>query len=159
TLGEVYSAVARSNSSVGGRVVHQGAAEYLIRSIGWIQNLDDIRETVVAQRGEGAPIVVGMLGTVQVGPAFRGGVLEKDGNEVVGGVVLMRYRENPLEVTRRVKEKISALQAGLPEGVRIVPFYDRTRLIHKALETVSGIVKEELIVCTIAILLVMGHVG
>ena len=154
-----YSAVARSNSSVGGRVIHQGNAEYLIRSVGWIENLDDIRETVVAQRGNGTPIDVGMLGTVQVGPAFRRSVLEKDGKEAVGGVVLMRYGENPLEVTRRVKEKITTLQAGLPEGVRIVPFYDRTPLIHKALETVSGTVKEELIVCTIAILLVMGHVG
>src|SRR4051794_34061472 len=159
SLGEVYSAVARSNSSVGGRVIHQGNAEYLIRSVGWIEDLDDIRETVVAQRGSGTPVDVGMLGSVQVGPAFRRSVLEKDGREAVGGVVLMRYGENPLEVTRRVKDKITTLQAGLPEGVRIVPFYDRTPLIHKALETVSGTVKEELIVCTIAILLVMGHVG
>ena len=158
-LGEVYSAVARSNSSVGGRVIHQGNAEYLIRSVGWIEDLDDIRETVVARRNNGTPIDVGMLGTVQFGPAFRRSVLEKDGKEAVGGVVLMRYGENPLEVTRRVKEKITTLQAGLPEGVRIVPFYDRTPLIHKALETVSGTVKEELIVCTIAILLVMGHLG
>ena len=159
SLGEVHSAVARSNSSVGGRVIHQGNAEYLIRSIGWIESIDDIRDTVVTQRGNGTPIFVGMLGTVQVGPAFRRSVLEKDGKEVVGGVVLMRYGENPLEVTRRIKEKITTLHAGLPEGVRIIPFYDRTPLIHKALETVSGTVKEELIVCTLAILLVMGHVG
>lgn len=159
SLGEVYSAIARSNSSVGGRVIHQGSAEYLIRSVGWIENLDDIRETVVTQRGNGTPINVGMLGAVQVGPAFRRSVLEKDGKQAVGGVVLMRYGENPLEVTRRIKEKLTTLQAGLPEGVRIVPFYDRTPLIHKAIETVSGTVKEELIVCTIAILLVMGHVG
>src|SRR5215469_10454001 len=84
SLGEVYSAVARSNSSVGGRVVHQGNAEYLIRSVGWIENLDDIRETVVAERKNGTPISVGMLGSVQVGPAFRRSVLEKDGKEVVG---------------------------------------------------------------------------
>jgi Cu(I)/Ag(I) efflux system membrane protein CusA/SilA len=159
SLGEVDSAVARSNSSVGGRVIHQGKAEFLIRSVGWIENLDDIRETVVARRNQGTPIKVGDLGTVQAGPAFRRGVLEKDGKEVVGGVVLMRYGENPLEVTRRVKEKIATLQAGLPEGVRIIPFYDRTPLIHKAIETVSGTVKEELIVCTVAILLVMGHIG
>jgi len=159
TLGEVYSAVARSNSAAGGRVIHQGSAEYLIRSIGWIENLDDIRDTVVALRNNSTPIDVGMLGSVQVGPAFRRSVLEKDGKEVVGGVVLMRYGENPLEVTRRVKEKITTLQAGLPDGVRIVPFYDRTKLIHKAIETVSNTVKEELIVCTIAILLVMGHLG
>src|SRR5215472_17561354 len=77
-LGEVYSAVARSNSAVGGRVIHQGNAEFLIRSVGWIEDLDDIRETVVAQRNNGTPIVVGMLGTVQVGPAFRRSLLEKD---------------------------------------------------------------------------------
>src|SRR3954466_14973166 len=88
SLGEVYSAVARSNSSVGGGVIHQGNAEYLIRSVGWIEDLDDIRETVVAQRGNGTPIDVGMLGTVQMGPGFRRSVLEKDGKEVVGGVVL-----------------------------------------------------------------------
>jgi Cu(I)/Ag(I) efflux system membrane protein CusA/SilA len=76
SLGEVYSAVARSNSAVGGRVVHQGNAEFLIRSIGWIENIDDIRETVVSQRGVGTPINVGMLGTVQVGPGFRRSVLE-----------------------------------------------------------------------------------
>jgi copper/silver efflux system protein len=159
SLGEVYSAVARSNSSVGGRVIHQGKAEYLIRSVGWIEGLDDIRTTVVAVRNNGTPIDVGMLGTVQVGPGFRRSVMEKGGREVVGGVVLMRYGENPLEVTRRVKEKITTLRAGLPAGVRIVPFYDRTPLIRKALETVGGTVKEELIVCTVAILLVMGHVG
>jgi len=159
SLGEVYAAVARSNSSVGGRVVHQGNAEYLIRSIGWIENLDDIRNTMVAVRGNGTSINVGMLGTVQVGPAFRRSVLEKDGKEVVGGVVLMRYGENPLEVTRRIKQKITTLQTGLPAGVRIVPFYDRTPLIHKAIETVSGTVREELIVCSVAILLVMGHLG
>ncbi|HWE40277.1 MAG TPA: efflux RND transporter permease subunit [Isosphaeraceae bacterium] len=159
SLGEVYSAVARSNSAVGGRVIHQGNAEYLIRSVGWIRNARDIEETVVTQR-RGTPILVRNLGVVQLGPAFRRSVLEKDGREVVGGVVLMRYGENPLEVTRRIKEKITALQAGLAaDGVRIVPFYDRTPLIRKALETVSGTVKEELIVCTIAILIVMGHLG
>jgi Cu(I)/Ag(I) efflux system membrane protein CusA/SilA len=159
SLGEVDSAIARSNSSVGGRVIHRGNAEYLIRSVGWIESLDDIRETVVAQRADGVPINVGMLGSVQIGPAFRRSVLEKDGKEVVGGVVLMRYGENPLEVTKRIKEKLSTLRDGLPEGVRIVPFYDRTPLIHQALETVAGTVKEELIVCSIAILIVMGHLG
>src|SRR3954466_7807113 len=88
SLGEVYSAVARSNSSVGGGVIHQGNAEFLIRSVGWIRNLRDIENTVVAQRGNGTPIDVGMLGTVQMGPGFRRSVLEKDGKEVVGGVVL-----------------------------------------------------------------------
>jgi Cu(I)/Ag(I) efflux system membrane protein CusA/SilA len=90
SLGEVYSAVARSNSAVGGRVIHQGNAEYLIRSVGWIENLEDIRDTVVARRKNGTPLRIGDLGIVQTGPAFRRSVLEKDGKEVVGGVVLMR---------------------------------------------------------------------
>lgn len=159
TLGEVYDAVARSNSSVGGRVIHKGNAEYLIRSVGWIEDLDDLRQTVVAQR-EGVPIYVGMLGAVQFGPAFRRSVLEKNGREVVGGVVLMRFGENPLAVTERIKQKISAMQPGLePQGVRIVPFYDRTPLIEKALETVSHTVREEIIICTILIAVVMGHLG
>ncbi|WP_422929781.1 efflux RND transporter permease subunit [Singulisphaera sp. PoT] len=158
-LGDVYSAVSRSNSSVGGRVIHQGNAEYLIRSVGWIKNLRDIEDIVVTERS-GTPIFVKNLGVVQVGQGFRRSILEKDGKEAVGGVVLMRYGENPLAVTQRIKDKITALQAGLrDQGVRIVPFYDRTPLINKALETVSGTVKEELIVCSIAILLVMGHVG
>jgi copper/silver efflux system protein len=158
-LGEVYSAVSRSNSAVGGRVIHQGNAEYLIRSVGWIASLRDIENTVITQRN-GTPVLVKNLATVQVGQAFRRSVLEKDGVEAVGGVVLMRVGENPLEITRRIKEKIASLQEGLTsQGARIVPFYDRTPLIRQALETVGGTVKEELIVCTIAILIVMGHVG
>jgi Cu(I)/Ag(I) efflux system membrane protein CusA/SilA len=157
-LGEVYAAVQRSNSAVGGRVIHKGNAEYLIRSIGWIEGVRDIENVVVANRN-GTPITIRNLATVQLGPGFRRSVLEKDGKEVVGGVVLMRYGENPLEVTRRIKAKIATLAAGLPEGVRIVPFYDRTPLIRNALATVGDTVREELIICTVAILLVMGHLG
>src|SRR4051794_20056595 len=158
TLGELDSAVSRSNSSVGGRVIHKGNAEYLVRSVGWLRGVDDLKNTVITQRN-GTPIDVKTVATVQVGPGFKRSVLEKDGKEVVGGVVLMRYGENPLEVTRAIKEKLTALQPGLPADVRIVPFYDRTPLIHKAIETVSGTVREELVVCTFAILIVMGHLG
>ena len=140
-------------------MVHQGNAEYLIRSVGWITGLRDVEQTVIARRGA-TPITVGNVATVQVGQAFRRSVLEKDGKEAVGGVVVMRVGENPLEVTRRIKAKIAAIGEGLrDQGVRIVPFYDRTPLIHQALETVGGTVREELIVCTLATLLVMGHLG
>jgi len=158
SLGEVYSAVQRSNSAVGGRVIHKGNAEYLIRSVGWIKSIEDLKATVVAERG-GVPIYLKTIASVQMGPGFKRSVLEKDGREVVGGVVMMRYGENPLEVTRRVKEKITTLSAGLPEGVRIVPFYDRTPLINKALETVSATVREEIIISTVMIVLIMGHLG
>jgi len=157
TLGEIYSAIARSNSAVGGGVVQKGNAEYLIRSVGWIEDLDDIRQTVVTERN-GVPVTVGDLATVQMGAEFRRSVLEKDGMEVTGGVVMMRYGENPLDVTERVKEKIRELQKGLPEGVKIVPFYDRTRLIEGSIHTVTKILEHEILIAAIAILLVLTHV-
>ncbi|MCC6491367.1 MAG: efflux RND transporter permease subunit, partial [Candidatus Hydrogenedentes bacterium] len=157
TLGEIYSAVARSNSAVGGGVVQKGNAEYLIRGVGWIEDLDDIRQTVVTER-EGVPVTVGDLATVQMGTEFRRSVLEKDGMEVTGGVVMMRYGENPLDVTERVKEKIRDLQKGLPEGVKIVPFYDRTRLIEGSIDTVTTILEHEILIATVAILLILVHV-
>ena len=116
-------------------------------------------ENIVLVGANGVPVMLGAVGKVSLGTAPRRGVLEKDGTEATGGVVLMRHGENPLEVTRRLRAKIQEVQTGLPHGVRIVPVYDRTPLIHKAIETVSGTVKEELIVCTVAILLVMGHLG
>ncbi len=156
TLGELYSAVARSNSAVGGRVLQKGGSEYLIRSVGWIQSLADV-EKIVVKSVNGTPIYVSNIASVQFGSAARRTSLEKNGNEVVGGVVLMRYGENPLEITERIKNKIVQLQAGLPEGVRIVPFYDRTRLIEAAIGTVSHTVLEEMLVASAAVILVMWH--
>ena len=97
-------------------MIHQGNAEYLIRSVGWIQNLDDIRELGRRRAQAARRSTSRTWAPSRSGPSFRRSVLEKDGKEVVGGVVLMRYGENPLEVTRRIKEKITALQPGLPAG-------------------------------------------
>ena len=83
--------------------------------------------------------------------------LEKDGHEAVGGVVIMRLGQNPLDVIERVKERIRDIQAGLPAGVRIVPFYDRTNLIESAIHTVTGTLREEMIIASIAILLILTH--
>ncbi|MGC1272234.1 MAG: efflux RND transporter permease subunit [Planctomycetaceae bacterium] len=157
TLGELYTAVDKSNSAVGGRVLQKGRAEYLIRSVGWIESTEDI-ENVVVKAVDGVPVTVGQVAAVQLGPSQRRGVLEKNGSEAVGGVVLMRYGENPLEVTERVKEKIAELQPGLPDGVRIIPFYDRSRLIHGAIDTVRDAVTEEILVASAIILLVLWHV-
>lgn len=157
TLGELYSAVARSNSAVGGRVVQKGGSEFLIRSIGWIESLRDV-ENIVVKRVRGTPVYVSNVATVQFGSTARRNSLEKNGNEAVGGVVLMRYDENPLEVTEAIKDKIAQLQAGLPEGVRIVPFYDRTRLIESAIDTVRETLVEEMLVASLAIIFVMRHV-
>ena len=158
TLGEVSSAVARSNSAVGGRVVHKGNAEYLIRSVGWLKSTADIENTIITERN-GVPIFVKNVSTVQLGPDFKRSVLEKDGGETVGGVVMMRFGENPLDVIQRVKEKIRTLQTGLPAGVSIVPFYDRTGLIERAIHTLTGTLTEELIVTSLVVLLIMGHFG
>ncbi|MGD0896333.1 MAG: efflux RND transporter permease subunit [Thermoguttaceae bacterium] len=158
TLGELYNAVARSNSAVGGRVIQKAGAEYLVRGVGWIRSLDDIRDIVVrSDPAKGTPITVDNLATVGRGTQFRRSVLEKDGNEVVGAVVMMRYGENPLAVTRRVKEKILELQSGLPEGVHIIPFYDRTRLVEGAIHTLADILTHEMIIASVAILLILMH--
>jgi Cu(I)/Ag(I) efflux system membrane protein CusA/SilA len=158
TLGEIYSAVSRSNSSVGGRVIQKGNAEYIVRAVGWITSLKDIENIVVKTNpASGTPVYVSNLGTVARGSEFRRSVLEKDGNEVVGAVVMMRHGENPLAVTKAIKQKIEQLQAGLPPGVRIVPFYDRTRLIHGAIHTLTEILTHEMIIASLAILLILMH--
>ena len=158
TLGELFAAVAQSNSAVGGKVVQKGNAEYIIRGVGWIENTKDIEKTVVkADPEKGTPIYVSNLGTVSLGAEFRRSVLEKNGNEAVGAVVMMRHGENPLEVTKRIKAKIQELQPGLPEGVRIVPFYDRTRLINGAIDSVTETLRDEMIIASLAILLILMH--
>jgi Cu(I)/Ag(I) efflux system membrane protein CusA/SilA len=155
-LGSVYNAVAGSNIAVGGKVFIEARAEYLIRGVGWIRGIDDLEHVVVTERS-GVPICIRELATVQLGPQYRRSMLEKGGGEATGGVVMMRFGENPLAVTRAIKQRIEQLQAGLPAGVRIVPFYDRTRLIEGAIHTLSGTLREELIIATIAILLILTH--
>jgi len=155
SLGDVFRAVLASNSSVGGKVMHKGGSEYLIRGTGWLKSLEDLRDVVVAERG-GVPLTVDQVATVQLGPAFRRGVLEKDGGEAVGGVVLMRHGENPLAVTARVKEEIGKLS--LPRGVRLVPFYDRTGLIHASIETLRNTLILEILVVSLVVFLVLRHV-
>lgn len=157
TLGQLYSALQRANSAVGGSVIHKGGSEYLVRGIGWIRGLEDISRVVIESRG-GVPIRVEDVATVQLGPQLRRSVLAKNGREAVGGVVMMRFGENPLEVTRRVKQKIVALQPGLPAGVRIVPFYDRTPLIEGAIATLRRTLIEEILIASLAVLVVLTHV-
>ncbi len=158
SLGELYGAIGRSNSAVGGRVVQKGNAEYIVRGVGWIRDGKDIEDTPVASR-DGTPVRVRDVATVQMGSAFRRSVLEKGGKEAVGGVVMMRYGENPLSVTRAIHEKVRELAPGLPPGVRVVPFYDRTRLITEAIHTVSTTVLEEMTVASLVVLFVMWHLG
>src|SRR5882724_942848 len=157
TLGDLYSAVAKSNMPAGGGVIQKNNAEYIVRGVGWIRDKDDIEMTVIKEV-KGTPIYVRTVATVQLGTQFRRSVFEKDGNEVTGGAILMRHGENPLVVTERVKEKIQELQPGLPEGVHIVPAYDRTRLIKGAIHTLAEVMWHEMAIASIAILLILMHV-
>lgn len=156
SVGSVFSAVARSNIAVGGKVYFENNAEYLIRGVGWLRGVKDLENVVVAERN-GVPIYVRSLATVHLGPEYRRSMLEKNDQEAVGGVVMMRYGENPLAVTEAIKQRIEQLQPGLPPGVRIVPFYDRTRLIEGAIHTLIGTLKEEILVASLVIILILRH--
>ena len=157
TVGELFSAVSRSNLPAGGGVIQKNNAEYIVRGVGWIKDKGDIENTVIKEVN-GTPVYIKTVATVQLGTQFRRSVFEKDGNEVVGGVVLMRHGENPLAVTKRVKQKIQELQPGLPEGVQIVPAYDRTRLITGAIHTLAEVMWHEMLIASVAILLILVHV-
>ena len=170
-LKDVLESVASSNAATGGHVVNKGNAEYVVRSVGWLgastrpgdDSFDPRRaicdlENVVLPTAGGGTIRLAEVATVAIVPGFRRGALEKDGNEVVGGVVLMAHGENPLEVTRRIKSKIRELQVGLPRDVRIVPFYDRTPLIEGAIGTVTGTVLEAMVSASLCVLLILLHV-
>ncbi len=156
TLGELYAAVGKSNMPSGGGVVQKNNAEYIVRGVGWIKDKQDIENTVIKEI-KGTPIYVRNIASVQLGTQFRRSVFEKGGSEVTGGAVLMRQGENPLTVTERVKEKIQELQPGLPAGVHIVAAYDRTRLIHGAIGTLTEVMTHEMIIASLAILLILMH--
>jgi Cu(I)/Ag(I) efflux system membrane protein CusA/SilA len=167
TVDEVMQAVARSNGTVGAQVIEKANAEYLVRGVGALghgaepapfdrrQVLRDLEQS--ALHGPRAPLRVGDVATVSLGGGYRRGVLEKDGDEAVGGVILMRRGANPLEVTRRLKQKIQELRPGLPDGVRIVPFYDRTPLIEGAIGTLTRTLLEATITAVLCVLLVLLH--
>ncbi len=156
SLGDLYAAVGKSNMPAGGGVIQKNNAEYIVRGVGWIKDRKDIENTVIKEV-DGTPIYVKTVADVHVGVQFRRSVYEKDGNEVVGGAVLMRHGENPLAVTQRIKNRIHELQPGLPEGVHIVPAYDRTRLISGAIHTLREVMGHEMIIASLAILLILAH--
>ena len=156
SIREVIQAVEMSNDNVGGKVLEQGGIEYVVRGLGLIQDVSDVESIVVASRG-GIPVYVSNLGTVQLGAEFRRGALEKDGREIVGGVVTMRYGESAPEIIESVKTKITELSKGLPEGVRIVPFYDRSDLIEAAVGTLKRALLEEILLVTLAHIVFLMH--
>ena len=155
-LSAVVEAVERSNTNVGGNVVEQAGQWAVVRGIGLIESTADV-ENIVLGAQNGTPVYVKNVAEVKLGNAFRTGALDKNGTEAVGGVVVARYGVNVLEVIEAVKRKIEELKPGLPEGVRVVPFYDRTQLINRATDTLKWALIEELILVTLANLLFLAH--
>jgi Cu(I)/Ag(I) efflux system membrane protein CusA/SilA len=155
-LSSVVTAVIASNSNVGGNVVSANGSWSIVRGLGLIENLDDIRNIVIASHN-GTPIYIKDVGAVQVGNAFRTAALVKDTAEAVGGVVVARTGENTEQVIDRVKQKILELQPGLPPGVRIVPFYDRSELIEATVDTLRHALIEEIILVTLAHIVFLMH--
>src|SRR2546429_1296431 len=155
-LSMVVEAVEHSNNNVGGNVVEQAGQWSVVRGVGLIQSAADV-ENIVLTSPNGIPVYVKNVASVKLGNAFRTGALDKDGKEAVGGVVIARYGVNTLEIIEAVKQKIGALQPGLPNGVRIVPFYDRTQLIQRATHTLKRALIEELMLVTLAHIIFLAH--
>lgn len=151
-LPKLINAIKQSNIDVGAKVFEEGGMEFIIRGIGFIK-----LENIVVGAHNGVPILVKNVANVVIGPDFRRGALDKEGAEVVGGVVLMRYGENPREVIKRIKQKIAEIEPGLPPGVRIVPFYDRTELIARTTSTLKNALTLEIMITVCVILLFLGH--
>jgi len=164
-LQDVLMAVERSNLDVGAATIEWNGVEYVLRSRGFLRHVADIEKIVVRVQDD-TPILLRSVAHVSIGPALRRGVLHKDGVEAVGGVVIVRYASNPMEVIERVKQRIGELAPGLPSKrladgtvsqVQIVPFYDRTILIHETLNTLKDALLEQILVTTFVVLLFLRH--
>src|SRR5438876_3983504 len=146
----------RSNRNVGGNVVEASGTWSVVRGLGLIESVRDLDDLVVGA-ANGVPIYVRQVAAVRVGDAYRAAALVKGTDEAVGGVVVARYGVSTVDVITRIKEKIQALQAGLPAGVKIVPFYDRSALIERAVHTLRRALIEETIVVTIVNIVFLLH--
>lgn len=162
---QVLAAIRASNLDVGAQTLESNGVEYVVRGVGRLESLDDLRDTVVARRGH-VPVTLEQVAEVRWGPAARRGVLDKDGAEVVGAVVVARYGANPLATLEALHRKMEELRPGLPEKVlsdgtvskvEIVPFYDRSGLIHETLGTLEAALTEETLGTILVVLISVWH--
>lgn len=163
TIMDVMEAVKKSNIDIGAETIEINLVEYLVRGLGYIKNVSDIEESVVTIRN-GVPVKIKDVAFVNTGPAPRRGGLDKEGIEAVGGVVVARYGSNPLHVIDNVKDKIKELETGLPQKtladgtvskVTVVPFYDRSGLIHETIGTLETDLKHEILISIIVIIIII----
>ena len=158
-LQKVTTAVRASNNDVGGRVLEIAGHEQFIRGRGYVKSVEDLKEVVIGVGDGGIPIRVADVATVSLGPALQRGQADLDGEGVtVGGIVIMRYGENALNVINRVKDRINILKTSLPPGVEIVPVYDRSSLIERAIDTLQNTLIQEMLIVSLVIGLFLLHV-
>lgn len=157
-ISRVIHAVKKGNIDVGAKVFEEnaGGVEFLVRSKGFIKNVEDIEDIVVGEHS-GTPVYIKNVANVITGGDFRRGALDKHGREVTGAVILMRYGENPLSVINRIKDKIKELEPGLPPGVRIVSFYDRTNLIKRTIGTLRKAITQQIIITVLVVAVFLLH--
>ncbi len=162
-IDQVMMAVKNSNRDIGAKTLEINKVEYLIRGLGYIKSVKDIENTVVAEK-DNKPILIKELGVVHLGPAERRGILDKGGADVVGGVVVARYGSNPLQTIENTKKRIKEISVGLPQKiladgtvskVTIVPFYDRTQLIHETIDTLENALSHEILISIIVIIVLV----
>jgi Cu(I)/Ag(I) efflux system membrane protein CusA/SilA len=157
-LAQVRMAVQNANQEVGGSVIEMAEAEYMVRSRGYLQTIEDLRRVPLGVSPAGTPILLGDVAEVRIGPQLRLGAAELDGEgEVVGGIIVMRSGENALTTIEAVKAKLDQLRRGLPEGVEIVPAYDRSDLILRAVRNLGEKLVEEFVVVVIVCALFLFH--
>ncbi len=157
-LGDVVSAIKMSNADVGGKIFEVASTEYYIRGRGYIKKIEDI-ENIVLKVENGTPVYLKNVGNVHLGADLRRGVVELDGRgEVVGGIIVMRYGENALNVINAVKKKLEEIKGSLPEGVHVVTTYDRSDLIQRAIRTLREKLIEESIVVALVCLVFLWHI-
>lgn len=165
SVNDVANAVRNSNVDVGARTIEMNRAEYVVRGLGYIRSIEDIELSTVAVR-DNVPIRIKDVAKLQLGPAQRRGMLDKEGAEAVGGVVVARYGENPLLVIRNLKQKIDEISPGLPtrtladgtvSQVTIVPFYDRTGLINETLGTLEEALTLQILITILVVIVMLLH--
>ncbi len=158
-LSKVKRAIQRSNNDVGGRLIEMAETEYMIRSSGYLQSIEDINSIPVGVNPNGTPIRLQDVAHVHIGPELRRGLVELNGEgEVAGGVVIMRFGENALATIQGVRKKLQQLKQGLPEGVEIVTVYDRGHLIERAVNSLNTALVQELVIVSLVVILFLLHI-
>ena len=157
-LAKIKRAIQRSNKDVGGRLIEMAETEYMVRGLGYIRSIDDLKAIPVGVDANGTPIRLQDVANVQIGPELRRGLVDLNGEgEVVGGVVIMRYGENALATIQGVRKKLAELKAGLPEGVEIVSVYDRGDLIERAVSSLNKSLMQELLIVSFVVIIFLFH--